>query len=271
MKVLKKTLLSGVFTLLSSIAIGQVGINTNNPQGSFHVDGAKDNPISGTPSVAQQANDFTVTSLGNVGIGTTVPTQKLEINGKIKITDGSQADGKVLTSDVNGVGTWKPMAFSTSIEGTWLINNYEASSNNSIPAGKYNSIAKLSLPSAGTYLVFLNADFGFVNGVAPSMLEYLVTKGPISNAVDLTGAIGAIPGTWNMITNSTQVGMGSFTINNTFFVVTLGPQDLYLTVSPYSNNNTGVTLQRWGNISESPSYKGIPGGLAIDRFVAYKF
>ncbi|MFA6171254.1 MAG: shufflon system plasmid conjugative transfer pilus tip adhesin PilV [Patescibacteria group bacterium] len=44
---------------------------------------------------------------GNVGIGTTNPGQKLEVNGKIKITDGNQAAGKVLTSDANGVGTWQ--------------------------------------------------------------------------------------------------------------------------------------------------------------------
>lgn len=42
---------------------------------------------------------------GNVGIGVN-PTQKLDIAGKIKITDGSQGVGKVLSSDANGVATW---------------------------------------------------------------------------------------------------------------------------------------------------------------------
>jgi hypothetical protein len=44
---------------------------------------------------------------GNIGIGTPSPSQKLEINGKIKITDGTQGNGKVLISDANGVGTWE--------------------------------------------------------------------------------------------------------------------------------------------------------------------
>lgn len=48
MKVLRENLLSDVFNFLSSVTFAQVGINTHNPQGSFHVDGAKDNPISGT-------------------------------------------------------------------------------------------------------------------------------------------------------------------------------------------------------------------------------
>jgi hypothetical protein len=45
-------------------------------------------------------------SSGNIGIGTTTPAQKVDIIGKIKITDGSQGVGKVLSSDINGVGTW---------------------------------------------------------------------------------------------------------------------------------------------------------------------
>ncbi|MES2554631.1 MAG: hypothetical protein V4604_00695 [Bacteroidota bacterium] len=45
---------------------------------------------------------------GNVGIGTQTPSAKLEVNGRIRITDGSQAEGRVLTSDANGYAVWKP-------------------------------------------------------------------------------------------------------------------------------------------------------------------
>lgn len=47
-----------------------------------------------------------ITNAGNMGIGTTNPAQKVDIIGKIKITDGTQGVGKVLSSDANGVGTW---------------------------------------------------------------------------------------------------------------------------------------------------------------------
>ncbi len=47
-----------------------------------------------------------VLSNGNVGIGTGTPTEKLELNGSIKITDGTQGAGKVLTSDAAGKATW---------------------------------------------------------------------------------------------------------------------------------------------------------------------
>ncbi|WP_114819334.1 hypothetical protein [Chryseobacterium sp. KLBC 52] len=66
----------------SIIAFSQVGINTPNPQGTFHVDGAKDNPATGVPNDVQQANDFTVTSAGNVGIGNLTPLSNLHIKNR---------------------------------------------------------------------------------------------------------------------------------------------------------------------------------------------
>lgn len=48
---------------------------------------------------------------GRVGINTTgVPGAQLEVNGTVKITDGLQGGGKVLTSDNNGLASWLPPA-----------------------------------------------------------------------------------------------------------------------------------------------------------------
>ena len=44
---------------------------------------------------------------GNVGIGTTNPSAKLEVQGAVKIVDGTQSIGKVLTSDANGLASWQ--------------------------------------------------------------------------------------------------------------------------------------------------------------------
>ncbi len=46
----------------------------------------------------------------NVGIGNTNPQAKLDITGNIKIADGTQGDGKVLTSNATGVATWQKAA-----------------------------------------------------------------------------------------------------------------------------------------------------------------
>lgn len=51
---------------------------------------------------------FLATDADNVGIGNTAPAAKLDISGNIKIADGTQGAGKVLTSDANGVASWQP-------------------------------------------------------------------------------------------------------------------------------------------------------------------
>jgi hypothetical protein len=48
-----------------------------------------------------------IADTGNIGIGTTDPKAKLDIIGNIKIKDGNEAAGKVLTSDSEGVGSWQ--------------------------------------------------------------------------------------------------------------------------------------------------------------------
>lgn len=56
-------------------------------------------------------SETVITQDGNVGINTTNPGAKLEVNGAsgttIKIVDGNQGAGKVLTSDANGQGSWQ--------------------------------------------------------------------------------------------------------------------------------------------------------------------
>ncbi|SHF44629.1 hypothetical protein [Chryseobacterium sp. OV279] len=59
--------------VINGIAYSQIGISTANPQGIFHVDGAKDNHPVEQPSAIEQMNDVVVTADGQVGVGTTVP------------------------------------------------------------------------------------------------------------------------------------------------------------------------------------------------------
>lgn len=89
----------------------QVGVNIANPKGVFHVDGSKDNPSTGMPSALQEQNDFIITSSGDVGVGTINPTSKLHTQsnknyGAFQMQDGSEGNGKVLTSDSMGKTTW---------------------------------------------------------------------------------------------------------------------------------------------------------------------
>ena len=51
---------------------------------------------------------------GNVGIYTDSPTEKLHVEGSVRIVDGTEQNGYVLTSDVNGVASWQPSSGSSS-------------------------------------------------------------------------------------------------------------------------------------------------------------
>lgn len=66
---------------------------------------------------------MTVTNGGNVGINTTGPTEKLEVNGNIKTTGfvltSGAGSGKVLTSDGSGNATWQTPNSSSS---GWALN-----------------------------------------------------------------------------------------------------------------------------------------------------
>ena len=50
------------------------------------------------------------TNAGNVGIGTDLPSAKLDVSGDIRIRGGNPAQGKVLTSDDTGAATWQTPA-----------------------------------------------------------------------------------------------------------------------------------------------------------------
>ncbi|WP_144281852.1 hypothetical protein [Chryseobacterium echinoideorum] len=79
----------------------QVGINTTNPKGIFHIDGGKDNASSSTPT--QELNDFTVKSDGKVGIGTTNPTELLTMIG--------QGDADIDIALFSGTNTAQSIAY----------------------------------------------------------------------------------------------------------------------------------------------------------------
>ena len=87
----------------------QVGIRTDNPQGMLHVD-AKGNTYVGLSDTVNISDDVVVTPEGRIGVGTLKPQARLDIlsatPGAIRIADGSQGPGKILTSDNTGAAGW---------------------------------------------------------------------------------------------------------------------------------------------------------------------
>ncbi|MFC4740414.1 hypothetical protein ACFO3U_10455 [Flavobacterium ponti] len=95
----------------------------------------------GYQSIATQANSIILGSSTNVdnkvGIGTNTPDERLHIVGSVKIVDGNQGAGKVLTSDANGKGTW------TDVNTNKLYGEINLSSSTALTSGK------LTLASSG--------------------------------------------------------------------------------------------------------------------------
>ncbi|SIQ70181.1 hypothetical protein SAMN05880574_12157, partial [Chryseobacterium sp. RU37D] len=111
-----------ILLLLFSPAIyySQVGINTSNPQASFHVDGAKDNALTGTPTIVQQSNDFAVSNLGRVGIGITNPAARLHLYNHIA---GSEINDDYLFDDESPISNTQVLMLRRSNAGVNLLND----------------------------------------------------------------------------------------------------------------------------------------------------
>lgn len=52
---------------------------------------------------------------GNVGVNTINPSNSLHVNGTVRIVDGTQATGRVLTSNATGVASWQPISINNVI------------------------------------------------------------------------------------------------------------------------------------------------------------
>ncbi len=94
---MKKFILA-VSTLFALHANGQVkiGSNPSSINSNAHLD-----------IESNMGSRFIVTKdSSKVGIGTLTPTAKLDVAGKVKITDGTQGNGKLFVSDASGVGSW---------------------------------------------------------------------------------------------------------------------------------------------------------------------
>jgi len=108
---------------------GRVGIGTTSPTQKLEVSG--DAKIGGTLTAAAVSSNsplllqtdgttrvFVDDSAGLVGVGTLTPSHRLDVSGsaavsdtfygnKVKITDGTEGSGKILTSDGSGIASWQ--------------------------------------------------------------------------------------------------------------------------------------------------------------------
>ncbi|WP_336686438.1 hypothetical protein [Chryseobacterium bernardetii] len=239
----KIIILSGI--VFSNLIFSQVGINTPNPQGSFHVDGAKDNISTGVPTVGQQSNDFIILSNGNIGVGTVSPANKLDIrsstNGALKIVDGTQGNAKVLTSDANGVATWKDLPVSAN---TNIYNSNGTLSGARTVAQGTNALAFTSTATTGTNHFSVDGSTFSVDAVNDRV--GIGTAAP-SSKLDIRGSVRIADGTQAVgaIFTSDANGVGSWK-------TTAATKSTVLGVFPTAGTNVlsgGGATPKYSNLS----------------------
>jgi len=103
-------------------------------------------------------SNMVVNGTGNVGIATTTPAAKLEVDGAsnstIKIVDGNQGTGKVLTSDATGQGSWQ-----TPTGGYRQTFALQGAQTYNILANTVMNFPAVSIPYTGYYLINFKSFF----------------------------------------------------------------------------------------------------------------
>ncbi len=101
-----------------------------------------------TPKLsATTAEVMRVDSTGYVGIGTTNPGAKLEVNGQVKITGGNPAAGKVLTSNAVGLASWETASGDASLAADQTFTGFNTFKNVALSNDADRSIAVQEVPT----------------------------------------------------------------------------------------------------------------------------
>lgn len=91
--------------------------NGSNSLGSLHFATKSDQGVATDLPIR-----MTIDPIGNVGIGTVSPQQKLHVIGSVRVEDGTQNNGYVFTSDANGVGHWEDVNNLVNNDDDWMVN-----------------------------------------------------------------------------------------------------------------------------------------------------
>jgi uncharacterized protein (TIGR02145 family) len=97
--------------MISNPATGLLIFQTDNEPGFYFNSGTPASPvwqgIAGSNDIWQLSGNDVYRINGNLGLGTDSPTQKLDVDGQLRIRGGAPGAGKVLTSDANGSASWE--------------------------------------------------------------------------------------------------------------------------------------------------------------------
>ena len=193
---------------------------------------------------------------GNVGIGMTNPTNKLVVDGQIKITGGSPGAGKVLISDADGLATWSNIEVGNSLNAAdgiptnavWVGNNGDVGIGTTNPSDNldvigssefngpaefngqanvngtfYNSLGNIDyfiLHASGNKFLLEGStgNISIGHGIPSAQLD-VVGNTELNGNLDLSGDLDVDANTLFVESSSNEVGIGTSTPSKTLDVV----------------------------------------------------
>ena len=188
---------------------------------------------------------FFIDPTGKVGIGNFTPaappSAQLEVAGAVKIVDGTQAAGRVLTSDVNGLASWQPAGAGsgwtlTGNAGTVDGTNFIGTTDNVNLSFKVNNVKSGLISTADDGGVY----FGKVAGSNQMPLGIYNT------------GIGAYALWQNQVgQNNTAVGQGALLANNASNNTAVGQGALGQNTLGIGNTGVGAYALKLNNVVAS--------------------
>jgi hypothetical protein len=186
----------------------------------------------GTSWVVNSSNIFN--NGGNIGIGTTSPSAKLHLDGTFRLVDGTQAAGRVLTSDANGVATWQAAAGGSLPAGTsgqtlrhdgttWVANSNIFNNGTNVGIGTSTPNAPLQFANSlanrkNVLWETSNNDHQFYGfGINSSVLRYQVDA-TVANHIFYAGTSATTSNELMRIQGNGRVGIGEINPSTTLHV-----------------------------------------------------
>ena len=244
----------------------QFSVDTPQPKGIFHVDGAKDNPTTANsqPSDVQLSNDVIIRSDANIGIGTlpediarvsikTNTANQAEIGHGFRLKDGTEGNGNLLVlQNTQGDIAWKKRI--ATVTGTW--------------GAGYNGDPTLDMQGTGTtiklppgrWLVRVSAiiRIGNFNGTFKDGL-YARLSWAENNAGVFTLTPDAVSGN---LFGGTYIGIYSLAFGQTII------NNTSTTTKTYELVNRSATI--WGTIGGNRTYNKFAGsGWGENAIIAF--
>ncbi|MBI1287155.1 MAG: hypothetical protein GC178_06200 [Flavobacteriales bacterium] len=222
LSILTKNSVSGTLAATERMRVaadGKVGIGTSSPAAILHVAGSGTTDAEGIRISGSNGNaviymngsgDLVMRKVnltdqlvldvgGNIGIGTSGPAQKLDVQGSIRMVDGNQAAGYLLVSDATGKMTWTNPATIITPDNDWTVSGNDVYSTGSGNVGIGQSSPSQKLHVGGNLLLDRN---GIINNTTRTITVggsrqdagndfaqiNFQNYDPNSGAVDYTGA-----------------------------------------------------------------------------------